>query len=36
MEQLKFHTRPLWKEDVEVEVLTEEEENKILVLYNDD
>ncbi len=36
MEHLKFHTQPLWKEDVEVDVLTEEEEKKVLVLHNDD
>lgn len=33
----KFHAQPLWKEEVEVDVLVEEEEEKkVLVLHNDD
>lgn len=35
MNYLRFQTNPLWKEDVEVDVLIEEEK-KVLVLHNDD
>ena len=36
MDHLKFHNQPLWKEDVEVDVLVAEEKKKVLVLHNDD
>lgn len=36
MSQVKFHNQPLWQEDFEVDVLTEEEEKKVLILHNDD
>jgi len=36
MKHLKFQTQPLWKEDVEVDVLVDEEPKKVLVLHNDD
>lgn len=36
MLNVKFQENPLWKEDVDVDVLVEEEEKKFLVLHNDD
>jgi len=36
MLNIKFQENPLWKEDVDVDVLVEEEEKKFLVLHNDD
>lgn len=33
---MNFSVNPLWKEENEVDVLTAEEEKKILVLHNDD
>lgn len=37
MLNIKFQENPLWKEDVDVDVLVEEEEEKkFLVLHNDD
>lgn len=36
MLNIKIQENPLWKEDVDVDVLVEEEEKKFLVLHNDD
>ena len=31
-----MYTKPQWQEDFDIDVLTEEEEKRILVLYNDE
>lgn len=36
MLNVRFQTNPLWKEEVDVDVLVEEEEKKVLVLHNDE
>lgn len=32
----KFHIKPNWQQESEVDILTEDEEKRILVLHNDD
>ncbi|MET3731697.1 ATP-dependent Clp protease adaptor ClpS [Moheibacter stercoris] len=36
MSNFNFHVQPQWEVDVDVDVLTEEEVKRVLVLHNDD
>lgn len=36
MSKFNFHVQPQWEVDVDVDVLTEEEVKRVLVLHNDD